>query len=288
MKKVLIPIISILLLLLFTIAISAKTAEEWIDKGKEYEKNQDYGKALKMYENAIDENYKCKEAYFYISVLKLRQGSIKEALEYIDTCIKINPKYARGIMFKGLLLAIQRDFSQALDYADRALQIDINDAHLWYGKGLILNEKQEYNNAIICFDKALELDPNYIDAKTAKEQSISLSQSKSYYGDISYNRGNAGSNTGSSCITKEPFFITWSLQKEGNYLYIVGQVKNNSSKQMRSVYIKFNIYNKDNIQIDDTIDSVSNLEPYGIWQFKIFITKDDATSVKFTEITQYD
>lgn len=274
------------LLIIISSPIMAKTAEEWIDKGLEYQKNQDYGKAIKMYENAIDEDYKCAEAYFRISYVKYLQGLTKEAFEYIDTCIKIDPKYSPGVMFKGLLFAMQRDFLQAINYADMALNLEPNEPIIWYMKGIILNEKQDYNNAIVCFDKALELDPNYEDAKKAKEQSNSFIEGINYRN--SSKKSNSTKNTGDMVISQGPFLINWNTIKEGSYYYIVGYVKNNSNTQVKSVYIKFNIYDKNNMQIGDTIDGVNNLEPYGIWKFKTMILEKEASSVKFIEVTHYN
>jgi hypothetical protein len=67
--------------------------------------------------------------------------------------------------------------------------------------------------------------------------------------------------------------------------YIVGIVKNNSSKEYSYVEIDFNLYDKDGNQVGSSLANINNLEPYGKWKFEAIILEDNATRIRLKGIS---
>ena len=82
----------------------------------------------------------------------------------------------------------------------------------------------------------------------------------------------------------------WSIDC-GDETYIIGIVKNDSSKECRYVQISFNLYDKNNYQIGTAIANTNNLEPYGKWKFKTLSFDPVATNTfwkaKFKDLTGF-
>lgn len=56
--------------------------------------------------------------------------------------------------------------------------------------------------------------------------------------------------------------------------YIIGSIKNNSSKKYSYVQVSFNLYDKDMNQVGTAWDNINNLEPGATWKFKALIFDD--------------
>lgn len=81
--------------------------------------------------------------------------------------------------------------------------------------------------------------------------------------------------------------IESSIQKDGYISYIVGSVKNNSSKQYSYVQVEINLYDNSGAQVGSTLANANNLEPGAIWKFKAVVTEENATKYKIKDITGF-
>jgi len=85
-------------------------------------------------------------------------GKLKEAIEYLDRALRIDPTDADIWAYKGYVLNDLEHYEAAIDCTDRALEIDPNCAMAWTNKGNALWGLGQYAEAIACFDRALEID----------------------------------------------------------------------------------------------------------------------------------
>lgn len=78
-----------------------------------------------------------------------------------------------------------------------------------------------------------------------------------------------------------------SVQKEQYVRYVVGTVKNNSTKQYSYVQVEINLYDNSDAQVGSTLANANNLEPGATWKFKAPILEDNATKYKVKDVTGY-
>lgn len=78
----------------------------------------------------------------------------------------------------------------------------------------------------------------------------------------------------------------WKTGEYGNN-FLVGTVKNNSSKQFSYAQISFNLYDNNKNQVGTALANINNLEPNGTWKFEAVVLEDNATTAKFKELTGY-
>jgi asparagine N-glycosylation enzyme membrane subunit Stt3 len=80
--------------------------------------------------------------------------------------------------------------------------------------------------------------------------------------------------------------IDHNAQNDEYVKYIVGTVKNNTTKQYSYVQVEINLYDASGAQVGSTLANANNLEPNGTWKFKAIATEDFAT-YKIKDVTGY-
>ena len=58
-------------------------------------------------------------------------------------------------------------------------------------------------------------------------------------------------------------------------LYVVGTVRNNSSRNYGYAHVEINLYDKAGAQVGSTLANISNLEPHGTWKFKAIVMDEN-------------
>ena len=81
--------------------------------------------------------------------------------------------------------------------------------------------------------------------------------------------------------------VEHSIQKDQYSTYIVGTVKNNSSKQYGYAQIEFNLYDASGAQVGSAMANINNLEPNGTWKFKALAFEDDFKTYKIKDVTGF-
>lgn len=69
--------------------------------------------------------------------------------------------------------------------------------------------------------------------------------------------------------------------------YVIGTVKNNSSKEYGYVQVEINLYDDSGNQVGSTMDNTNNLEAGGTWKFKAIMLEDSATQYKIKDVTGF-
>ena len=86
----------------------------------------------------------------------------KQALNYIDQALAINPNMSYVVYNKGLLLNKTEHHQQAIECFDQVLAIDPEHVSAIHAKGVALFRLKKYQQAIECFDQAIAFDPDRI------------------------------------------------------------------------------------------------------------------------------
>jgi tetratricopeptide (TPR) repeat protein len=106
-----------------------KEAKRWNNEGNKLFKDGNYQSALKCYEQALEKDHMYETALNNMGLTLMNLNKNREALEYYDYVLKINPNV------------------KTLNY-----------------KGKALYNLEMYENALKCFKKAIEFDPENKDA----------------------------------------------------------------------------------------------------------------------------
>ena len=78
-----------------------------------------------------------------------------------------------------------------------------------------------------------------------------------------------------------------SVKNDAYTRYIVGTVKNNSSREYSYVQVEINLYDDEGNQVGSTMDNTNNLEPGGTWKFKAIVLEDSATEYKIKDVSGF-
>ena len=111
-----------------------------------------------------------------------KKGKYKEALEYFDKALEIDPTNVNVLISKGTVFLNQNKYTNSLECFDKALEIDPYYVYALNNKGNVLYNLGKYQEAIEWYDKALKVDPTLIVAKTNKKMALEqLSKEKTSY-----------------------------------------------------------------------------------------------------------
>ncbi len=111
---------------------AAKTADSWIEEGKQHYNSKKFDKAV----------------------------------ESFDEALKLEPRNPKALLNKALALkdwGIGMDdkgkVKASIEFFDKSLEIDPRNGEVWYNKGMVLGLLEEFDKAVESFDAALKLDP---------------------------------------------------------------------------------------------------------------------------------
>jgi len=209
MKKALYFMMVLFFVFITIISAETMTPEKWCQKGKEYEDQQDYDKAIKMYENAIDEDYKFGLAYYAIANVKAKLGLYSESLQYIDYALKYSPDdffTFKGTLLKSLYYACNNNFSTAHSTINILIQSHPDNPEPLYYKGLIYETESQWHEAQMYYNKILEIDNGYKDV----QERLNLVASKIEGDKIRLDQQMSSNQySGNSCATPYCYHMVW-------------------------------------------------------------------------------
>jgi hypothetical protein len=103
-------------------------------------------------------------------LIRLDQRKLKQALEDIESGLRLSPHYARFYWMKSSVFYLSESHAEALDLVNRALNLDPREARYWRLRGLIFLELEKYKEALEDFRKSIELDPTAADTYKARAE----------------------------------------------------------------------------------------------------------------------
>ncbi len=87
-------------------------------------------------------------------------GKAKEALQYLDKALIINPDDHEAWNNRGIVLRALGKPEEAIASYDKALAINPDDHEAWYNRGIVLRALGKPEEAIASYDKALAIKPD--------------------------------------------------------------------------------------------------------------------------------
>lgn len=127
------------------------------------ESQQQFGKAIVCWRQAIALRPDCLPAYQHLEKLLTAQGRAAEALAIYYQGVQQNPQNPEFHCCLAQILAKRQRWKQAQDRYQRALELDPK-ANIYYSMGLVLQEQQQYSEAIAAYQQAIQLKPDYWEA----------------------------------------------------------------------------------------------------------------------------
>lgn len=194
------------LFLLAFISISfAESNEEKIEFGKNLMKMRDYVKAIKKFDEVLENDKNHPDALFNKSLCNYNLFEYKLALDDLNKLVKIVPTISDVYNLRGLTLMALKDTSKAFNDFDKAINLDKKFAAAYLNRSkafIYFNKNQE---AINDLNKCIALDSNIAESyytKARAEHNLGLYKSAvddftnamkcSYVNnDIYYRRGNS-------------------------------------------------------------------------------------------------
>ena len=98
--------------------------------------------------------------FFYTGVALYDQGKIDEAIKAYDEAIVLNPNYTEAWNGKSVALISQGKYAEAMQACNKSIGFNQSFSEPWNNKGWALNSQGKYTEAMQACDKAIELDPN--------------------------------------------------------------------------------------------------------------------------------
>jgi tetratricopeptide (TPR) repeat protein len=157
---------------------SSSDVSALVNKATALYNQSEYRQAIQYYDRAlaIDPNY--KQALYGKGSALYSQGNYTQAIWYYDKALAIDPNYILALDGKGNALSGQGNNTQAIKYYDKALAIDPKDKVILSNKAdALFNQVTLYNHgnytqALQYYDKALAIDPNYKEALSGKGSAL--------------------------------------------------------------------------------------------------------------------
>ena len=92
-----------------------------------------------------------------------------EALNSLETALKINPNDANFWFNKGMVLENMGRYSEALNSYRQSAALNPSLDKAWYRQGCLLATQGRYNESLPLLDKAIQLNSRNADARNTKE-----------------------------------------------------------------------------------------------------------------------
>lgn len=158
----------------FGIAQTHQTAEDYVNRGKDYYDQEKFDLAVTNYTKAIEIDPQDADAYYGRGLAYYDQEKFDLAIIDFTKAIEINSQDADAFSARGLAYYEQEKFDLAIADYTKAIEIDPQDADAYFGRGLgyaqknydeaidknSADYKRNYDLAIADYTKAIELDPN--------------------------------------------------------------------------------------------------------------------------------
>ena len=151
-------------------------AHKWL--AEIYEKEGKIRKAIEEYVKAIDIEKKDYDSYYKISELLNGLDKKDEAINMLESLIKIKPDYTKAADLLGNLLIEKDRFKEAISVYTDALKYNPDNYELYYGLGIAYTRINDFQNAKIAYEKAANI--NHLKYKV----SYTLGQIFLIYNDI--------------------------------------------------------------------------------------------------------
>ena len=150
----------IFFLLVSTPALWAEDAKNYISKGNQFVKTQDYKNAAKEYEEALKVDPENAYATLLLGMTYANLKDYDKALQYAEKAVKLQPGFTAYYNL-GLIYANKNETKKALQALDQALAANPASYQAHYQKGALYSSQKEYAKAIESYQQSIKLNPQY-------------------------------------------------------------------------------------------------------------------------------
>ncbi len=103
-------------------------------------------------------------AYFNIGTLRMRQGRLAEAIDSLNTAIRLHPQFGQAFNNRGYVKHLMADIDGAAKDYDRSVRLDPENPDEYYNRGLFRLKIQDLAGAIADYTRAIEINPRFAGA----------------------------------------------------------------------------------------------------------------------------
>jgi len=152
------------------LSIKPETENSMLGVAASYQALEDYNKAIEYYKKAEQINPKNSEIPYYIGYLYSEQQKWKEANEYLNKSISLNPNSeAKNLLSyvaentvlndynEAINLYEKQDFESALTKLNNVIKKQAKNAFAYYYRALILDEQKKYKSAVDDYNKFMSI-----------------------------------------------------------------------------------------------------------------------------------
>lgn len=140
-------------------------AKSYIKRGNFYRYIGEPEKALACFNEAIELDPSCDDAYDGCgNIYYYDKHDAENALANYNKAIEINPNYTAYYNNRGNVYRDKEEFDKSISDFNRAIEISPNSAMIYNNRGLSYRAKGELQKAIEDYNKAISLNPNYASA----------------------------------------------------------------------------------------------------------------------------
>ncbi len=93
---------------------------------------------------------------------ELRAGKYKEAMDFFDDALALDPRLDRALDNKGIAFLALEDYDGAMRCFDHVLQLEPENYFAWANKGSVFAHLGKHDDAIRCLDVSLALKPDLV------------------------------------------------------------------------------------------------------------------------------
>ena len=128
-------------------------------EGEQFEKQEQYPKALEAYKAAFDLNSNLPGARFYVGNVYWKTRQFNEAAHWLEEELKINPHHAMAHYQLGNILVYRNKPGEAVPHLEEsvAVQPEFMDAYRDLGKAFL--QLKQYDNALEYFKRVATAEP---------------------------------------------------------------------------------------------------------------------------------
>ncbi len=122
--------------------------------------------ARQQYEAIVARNPRHFDSLCQLSLIAFHQGSVPDALRYVDLAIATNTRVAGVHNNRGTFLLYLQRYVEALAAFEDALALDARDAQAHNNRGIALQKLGRFADSLASIERALALRPDYAKAHT--------------------------------------------------------------------------------------------------------------------------
>jgi len=128
--------------------------------GYSYEFIDNYDKAIKYYNMALDINKKNLNTKYNKALCEYNFGNLEKAETLFNDIIREDSNHYQSYKQLSNIYSDQKNYNKALNYINKAIDIKEDFYEAYYNKGFIHDELKEYEKAIQSYKQAIDINPD--------------------------------------------------------------------------------------------------------------------------------